>query len=104
MLVRGGRVRDPYSRLPHPLPTAVWNFPRTSEHHLPLQIGETVHILQASEGKGVRQPWPDPTLSPAGESSGWGPGCTLTLGLHAPSLGRAAGRHPALPCRGLSGP
>ncbi|XP_009892091.1 PREDICTED: dedicator of cytokinesis protein 2-like [Charadrius vociferus] len=29
---------------------AVWNFPRTSEHHLPLQIGETVHILQASEG------------------------------------------------------
>uniref|UniRef100_A0A663FID1 Dedicator of cytokinesis 2 n=1 Tax=Aquila chrysaetos chrysaetos TaxID=223781 RepID=A0A663FID1_AQUCH len=57
-------VRDPYSRLPHPLPTAVWNFPRTSEHHLPLQIGETVHILQASEGKGVRQPWPDPTLSP----------------------------------------
>uniref|UniRef100_A0A663FHH1 Dedicator of cytokinesis 2 n=1 Tax=Aquila chrysaetos chrysaetos TaxID=223781 RepID=A0A663FHH1_AQUCH len=37
---------------------------RTSEHHLPLQIGETVHILQASEGKGVRQPWPDPTLSP----------------------------------------
>ncbi|NXW07370.1 DOCK2 protein, partial [Fregetta grallaria] len=33
-----------------PLPTAVWNFPRTSEHHLPLQIGETVHILHASEG------------------------------------------------------
>uniref|UniRef100_A0A8B9NE39 Dedicator of cytokinesis 2 n=1 Tax=Accipiter nisus TaxID=211598 RepID=A0A8B9NE39_9AVES len=64
VLVRGGRVRDPYSRLPHPLPTAVWNFPRTSEHHLPLQIGETVHILQASEGKGVQQPWPDPTLSP----------------------------------------
>ncbi|XP_069712798.1 dedicator of cytokinesis protein 2-like isoform X2 [Phaenicophaeus curvirostris] len=29
---------------------AVWNFVRTSEHHLPLQIGETVHILQASEG------------------------------------------------------
>ncbi|XP_064304760.1 dedicator of cytokinesis protein 2-like [Phalacrocorax carbo] len=29
---------------------AVWNFPPTSEHHLPLQIGETVHILQASEG------------------------------------------------------
>ncbi|XP_068800109.1 dedicator of cytokinesis protein 2-like isoform X3 [Struthio camelus] len=29
---------------------ALWNFPRTKEHHLPLQIGETVHILQASEG------------------------------------------------------
>ncbi|XP_064916112.1 dedicator of cytokinesis protein 2-like isoform X4 [Columba livia] len=29
---------------------ALWNFPRTHEHHLPLQIGETVHILQASEG------------------------------------------------------
>ncbi|XP_063257401.1 dedicator of cytokinesis protein 2-like [Prinia subflava] len=29
---------------------AVWNFPRTKEHHLPLQIGEMVHILQASEG------------------------------------------------------
>ncbi|NXG76113.1 DOCK2 protein, partial [Baryphthengus martii] len=29
---------------------AVWNFPCTQEHHLPLQIGETVHILQASEG------------------------------------------------------
>ncbi|NXL67511.1 DOCK2 protein, partial [Chordeiles acutipennis] len=42
--------RDPYSRLPAPLPAAVWNFPRSSEHHLPLQIGETVHILQASEG------------------------------------------------------
>ncbi|NWZ42419.1 DOCK2 protein, partial [Brachypodius atriceps] len=35
---------------PAPLPTAVWNFPRTKEHHLPLQIGEMVHILQASEG------------------------------------------------------
>ncbi|NXU55959.1 DOCK2 protein, partial [Turnix velox] len=29
---------------------ALWNFPCTREHHLPLQIGETVHILQASEG------------------------------------------------------
>ncbi|CAN8207869.1 unnamed protein product [Coccothraustes coccothraustes] len=29
---------------------AVWNFPSTKEHHLPLQIGEMVHILQASEG------------------------------------------------------
>ncbi|NXJ84133.1 DOCK2 protein, partial [Trogon melanurus] len=28
----------------------VWNFPRTREHHLPLQVGETVHILEASEG------------------------------------------------------
>ncbi|NXY23455.1 DOCK2 protein, partial [Atrichornis clamosus] len=37
-------------QLPAPLPTAVWNFPRTKEHHLPLQIGEMVHILQASEG------------------------------------------------------
>ncbi|NWZ16417.1 DOCK1 protein, partial [Agelaius phoeniceus] len=35
---------------PAPLPTAVWNFPRTKEHHLPLQVGEMVHILQASEG------------------------------------------------------
>ncbi|NXE29617.1 DOCK2 protein, partial [Ardeotis kori] len=42
--------RVPSSRLPAPVPAAVWNFPRTSEHHLPLQIGETVHILQASEG------------------------------------------------------
>uniref|UniRef100_A0A8C3DX06 Uncharacterized protein n=1 Tax=Corvus moneduloides TaxID=1196302 RepID=A0A8C3DX06_CORMO len=40
------------SQLPAPLPTAVWNFPRTKEHHLPLQIGEMVRILQASEGKG----------------------------------------------------
>ncbi|KAM3672590.1 dedicator of cytokinesis protein 2-like [Ammospiza maritima maritima] len=32
------------------LGVAVWNFPRTKEHHLPLQIGEMVHILQASEG------------------------------------------------------
>ncbi|NXE70757.1 DOCK2 protein, partial [Calcarius ornatus] len=38
------------SQLPAPLPAAVWNFPRTKEHHLPLQIGEMVHILQASEG------------------------------------------------------
>lgn len=51
-------VRDPSSQLPA-LPAALWNFPRTHEHHLPLQIGETVHILQASEGKG-------------------GPGCTPT--------------------------
>ncbi|XP_015705676.1 dedicator of cytokinesis protein 2-like [Coturnix japonica] len=29
---------------------AVWNFPGANEHHLPLEIGETVHILQASEG------------------------------------------------------
>ncbi|XP_042695452.1 dedicator of cytokinesis protein 2-like isoform X2 [Centrocercus urophasianus] len=29
---------------------AVWNFPSANEHHLPLEIGETVHILQASEG------------------------------------------------------
>uniref|UniRef100_A0A803VGQ3 Dedicator of cytokinesis 2 n=1 Tax=Ficedula albicollis TaxID=59894 RepID=A0A803VGQ3_FICAL len=48
-LVRGSRQG---SQLPAPLPTAVWNFPRTKEHHLPLQIGEMVHILQASEGKG----------------------------------------------------
>ncbi|KAJ7422885.1 dedicator of cytokinesis protein 2-like protein [Pitangus sulphuratus] len=34
---------------------AVWNFPSTKEHHLPLEIGETVHILQASEG-GSRGP------------------------------------------------
>uniref|UniRef100_A0A8V5FZH6 Uncharacterized protein n=1 Tax=Melopsittacus undulatus TaxID=13146 RepID=A0A8V5FZH6_MELUD len=35
---------------PFPSPAAVWNFPRTSEHHLALHIGETVHILQACEG------------------------------------------------------
>lgn len=29
---------------------AVWNFPSANEHHLPLEVGETVHILQASEG------------------------------------------------------
>lgn len=46
-------------QLPAPLPTAVWNFPRTKEHHLPLQIGEMVHILQASEGKG------DPRVHPS---------------------------------------
>lgn len=34
----------------------MWNFARTREHHLPLQIGETVRILQASEGKGVLSP------------------------------------------------
>uniref|UniRef100_A0A8C9N770 Dedicator of cytokinesis 2 n=1 Tax=Serinus canaria TaxID=9135 RepID=A0A8C9N770_SERCA len=32
---------------------------RTKEHHLPLQIGEMVHILQASEGKG--DPWVHPS-------------------------------------------
>lgn len=41
-----------------PSPAAVWNFPRTSEHHLALHIGETVHILQASEGKGLPNPAP----------------------------------------------
>uniref|UniRef100_A0A8C0G5W4 SH3 domain-containing protein n=1 Tax=Chelonoidis abingdonii TaxID=106734 RepID=A0A8C0G5W4_CHEAB len=29
----------------------LWNFSGTNEHHLPLQIGDTVHILQASEGE-----------------------------------------------------
>ncbi|CAM5142296.1 unnamed protein product [Natator depressus] len=29
---------------------ALWNFSGTNEHHLPLQIGDTVHILQALEG------------------------------------------------------
>ncbi|NXD71586.1 DOCK2 protein, partial [Eolophus roseicapillus] len=37
---------------------AVWNFARTSEHHLALHIGETVHILQASEGRGLPNPAP----------------------------------------------
>uniref|UniRef100_A0A8B9FFB5 C2 DOCK-type domain-containing protein n=1 Tax=Amazona collaria TaxID=241587 RepID=A0A8B9FFB5_9PSIT len=46
---------------PFPSPAAVWNFPRTSEHHLALHIGETVHILQASEGKGL----PNPGIFPA---------------------------------------
>lgn len=73
-LVRGSRQE---SQLPAPLPTAVWNFPRTKEHHLPLQIGEMVHILQASEGKG------DPGCTPA-----WVP---------APSFVPAAGaRTPSL--------
>uniref|UniRef100_A0A8C4V365 Dedicator of cytokinesis protein 2 n=1 Tax=Falco tinnunculus TaxID=100819 RepID=A0A8C4V365_FALTI len=71
MLVRGVWVRDPYSRLLVPLPAAVWNFPRTSEHHLPLQIGETVHILQASEGKGVQQPQAGPMPCPAHERLFW---------------------------------
>uniref|UniRef100_A0A8D0F1T4 C2 DOCK-type domain-containing protein n=1 Tax=Strix occidentalis caurina TaxID=311401 RepID=A0A8D0F1T4_STROC len=48
----GGPGEGPQLPAPALLPAAVWNFPRTSEHHLPLQIGETVHILQASEGKG----------------------------------------------------
>uniref|UniRef100_A0A8V5FWF4 Uncharacterized protein n=1 Tax=Melopsittacus undulatus TaxID=13146 RepID=A0A8V5FWF4_MELUD len=48
---------------PFPSPAAVWNFPRTSEHHLALHIGETVHILQACEGKGL--PNPDPGIFPA---------------------------------------
>uniref|UniRef100_A0A8C3KG42 Dedicator of cytokinesis protein 2 n=1 Tax=Calidris pygmaea TaxID=425635 RepID=A0A8C3KG42_9CHAR len=52
----GVQMKDPCSQLLAPLSAAVWNFPRTSEHHLPLQIGETVHILQASEGKGLRLP------------------------------------------------
>uniref|UniRef100_A0A8C8AQR5 Dedicator of cytokinesis 2 n=1 Tax=Otus sunia TaxID=257818 RepID=A0A8C8AQR5_9STRI len=52
----GGPGEGPQLPAPPFLPAAVWNFPRTSEHHLPLQIGETVHILQASEGKGGRQP------------------------------------------------
>ncbi|XP_019363456.1 PREDICTED: dedicator of cytokinesis protein 2-like [Gavialis gangeticus] len=29
---------------------AVWNFPGSNAHHLPLQIGEAVHILQVLEG------------------------------------------------------
>ncbi|XP_048457757.1 dedicator of cytokinesis protein 1-like [Rhincodon typus] len=29
---------------------AVWNFKGTHEHHIPLQIGDTVNILQACEG------------------------------------------------------
>ncbi|EMP29834.1 Dedicator of cytokinesis protein 2 [Chelonia mydas] len=32
--------------------TALWNFSGTNEHHLPLQIGDTVHILQALEDRG----------------------------------------------------
>uniref|UniRef100_A0A8C9F1Q1 C2 DOCK-type domain-containing protein n=1 Tax=Pavo cristatus TaxID=9049 RepID=A0A8C9F1Q1_PAVCR len=45
-------MRSPCSQLLAPLSAAVWNFPSANEHHLPLEIGETVHILQASEGKG----------------------------------------------------
>uniref|UniRef100_A0A803VDB1 Dedicator of cytokinesis 2 n=1 Tax=Ficedula albicollis TaxID=59894 RepID=A0A803VDB1_FICAL len=71
-LVRGSRQG---SQLPAPLPTAVWNFPRTKEHHLPLQIGEMVHILQASEGKG------DPRVHPSVGS------CTLpAAGARTPRL------------------
>lgn len=90
----GVQVRDPCSQLLAPLPAAVWNFPRTSEHHLPLQIGETVHILQASEGKGVRQPWPSPVPSPAIPC--WvGTGVHPDMGPPPPSLGRTAGGHPS---------
>lgn len=45
-------MRSPCSQLLTPLSAAVWNFPSANEHHLPLEVGETVHILQASEGKG----------------------------------------------------
>uniref|UniRef100_A0A8C2T4L4 Dedicator of cytokinesis protein 2-like n=1 Tax=Coturnix japonica TaxID=93934 RepID=A0A8C2T4L4_COTJA len=51
-MLGGGRKRSPSSRLLTPLSAAVWNFPGANEHHLPLEIGETVHILQASEGNG----------------------------------------------------
>lgn len=53
----GGRTRSPCSQLLAPVSAAVWNFPSANEHHLPLEIGETVHILQASEGKGSRLGW-----------------------------------------------
>ncbi|POI28264.1 hypothetical protein CIB84_007986 [Bambusicola thoracicus] len=43
-------MRSPCSQLLTPLSAAVWNFPSANEHHLPLEVGETVHILQASEG------------------------------------------------------
>uniref|UniRef100_A0A7M4EY29 C2 DOCK-type domain-containing protein n=1 Tax=Crocodylus porosus TaxID=8502 RepID=A0A7M4EY29_CROPO len=33
-------------------PAAVWNFPGSNAHHLPLHVGEAVHILQVSEGDG----------------------------------------------------
>lgn len=70
------------SQLPAPLPTAVWNFPRTKEHHLPLQIGEMVHILQASEGKG------DPRLHPKVPAPSFVPAAgarTRSLADHVPS-------------------
>uniref|UniRef100_H9H1K8 Uncharacterized protein n=1 Tax=Meleagris gallopavo TaxID=9103 RepID=H9H1K8_MELGA len=51
-LLGGGRTRSPCSQLLAPLSAAVWNFPSANEHHLPLEIGETVRILQASEGRG----------------------------------------------------
>lgn len=56
-LLGGGRTRSPCSQLLAPVSAAVWNFPSANEHHLPLEIGETVHILQASEGKGSRLGW-----------------------------------------------
>uniref|UniRef100_A0A803YIZ0 Dedicator of cytokinesis 2 n=1 Tax=Meleagris gallopavo TaxID=9103 RepID=A0A803YIZ0_MELGA len=56
-LLGGGRTRSPCSQLLAPLSAAVWNFPSANEHHLPLEIGETVRILQASEGKGSRPGW-----------------------------------------------
>uniref|UniRef100_A0A8V0XWE8 Dedicator of cytokinesis protein 2 n=1 Tax=Gallus gallus TaxID=9031 RepID=A0A8V0XWE8_CHICK len=40
-------MRSPCSQLLTPLSAAVWNFPSANEHHLPLEVGETVHILQA---------------------------------------------------------
>uniref|UniRef100_A0A8C3MA08 Uncharacterized protein n=1 Tax=Geospiza parvula TaxID=87175 RepID=A0A8C3MA08_GEOPR len=70
-LLRGSRQG---SQLPAPLPAAVWNFPRTKEHHLPLQIGEMVHILQASEGKGDPSGWGGGLhfLPPEGSLQCWG--------------------------------
>uniref|UniRef100_A0A8V0XQX0 DOCKER domain-containing protein n=1 Tax=Gallus gallus TaxID=9031 RepID=A0A8V0XQX0_CHICK len=50
-------MRSPCSQLLTPLSAAVWNFPSANEHHLPLEVGETVHILQASEGKGSWLGW-----------------------------------------------
>uniref|UniRef100_A0A803XS31 Dedicator of cytokinesis 2 n=1 Tax=Meleagris gallopavo TaxID=9103 RepID=A0A803XS31_MELGA len=46
-LLGGGRTRSPCSQLLAPLSAAVWNFPSANEHHLPLEIGETVRILAA---------------------------------------------------------
>uniref|UniRef100_A0A8C3PDN0 SH3 domain-containing protein n=1 Tax=Chrysemys picta bellii TaxID=8478 RepID=A0A8C3PDN0_CHRPI len=59
-------IWSPYERSFYTL----WNFSGTNEHHLPLQIGDTVHILQASEGKwGWALQVGEPAPQTPGESS-----------------------------------
>uniref|UniRef100_A0A8C2T3V7 Dedicator of cytokinesis protein 2-like n=1 Tax=Coturnix japonica TaxID=93934 RepID=A0A8C2T3V7_COTJA len=77
-MLGGGRKRSPSSRLLTPLSAAVWNFPGANEHHLPLEIGETVHILQASEGNGGPS-WAGAELHPDGGCPGIFPASLIHL-------------------------